>query len=144
MNDVALTALVDGTVVALRRDTPVAYARDSTGNALGGIRNPKVDVPMVALGGTKSTVQSRLVSCVSPTPKNSKTPPTTPRSPNDRGDTTDPHNRRRREHLEEHSTTQSWGEGRETTNLDAAGALGERPETARLPRLGSGARHPHG
>ena len=62
VNDVALTALVDGTVVALRRDTSVAYARDSSGNALGGIRSPQVDVPIVALGGTKSTVQSRPAS----------------------------------------------------------------------------------
>jgi hypothetical protein len=35
--------------------SPVVYSLDSSGNALGGIRTPQVDVPIAALGGTTNT-----------------------------------------------------------------------------------------
>jgi Alpha/beta hydrolase domain len=34
---------------------PVVFARDSNGNAMGGIRSPQVDVPIAVLGGTTNS-----------------------------------------------------------------------------------------
>jgi hypothetical protein len=35
--------------------SPVVFAKDANGNALGGVRSPQVDAPVAALGGTENT-----------------------------------------------------------------------------------------